>query len=176
MLMQWVYSKNFSGGGVILSLLVVGEGLHVIHAILGTALAAAGEARKAAVVTLVSLLPALGMLILLVQNFDAAGAALSNALTILMSSVFLGILVWRRFNALMEKRSVRNISLAGCLMVAVFMLLSGFELFFLLPVAGGLAAYFVALIASHEITRRDFTAMVPWSKLSASPGNQPLIK
>jgi hypothetical protein len=70
-LMQ-IYSKDYAGGGVILALLVAGEGLHVIHAIFGTALAAAGEARKAAMVTMVSLIPALGLLILFTHAWGGA--------------------------------------------------------------------------------------------------------
>lgn len=166
-LMQWVYSKDYSGGGVILALLVAGEGLHVIHAIFGTALAAAGEARKAAMVTVVSLIPALAMLMLLIDAWGGAGAALSSALTILISSVLLGALVWRRFATLMTKRSVRNIVLASCLMFLVFALLSKFGLFFLIAIAGGLAAYCAALIALGEITRQDFVALVPGMRVQA---------
>ena len=46
-LIQWIYSKDFSGGGLVLSLLVAGEGIHLVHAILGSALTAAGQARRA---------------------------------------------------------------------------------------------------------------------------------
>ena len=40
-LIQWIFSKDFSGGGVILSLLVAEAGLRVVDAILGAALNAA---------------------------------------------------------------------------------------------------------------------------------------
>lgn len=165
--MQWIYSKDYSGGGVILALLVAGEGLHVIHAIFGTALAAAGEARKAAMVTMVSLIPALGLLILFTHAWGGAGAALSSALTILISSVVLGALVWRRFATLMTKRSIRNIVLAGCLMLLVFALMSKLGLFFLIAIAGGLTAYCAALIALGEITRQDFAALVPGMRVQS---------
>jgi O-antigen/teichoic acid export membrane protein len=161
-LMQWIYSKDFSGGGVVLALLVAGEGLHVIHAIFATALIAAGQARKAAAVAMLSLIPTFAMLVVLVHSWGAAGAALSNALIVLISSVIIGILVWKRFNTLMNKRSVCNIALAACLMFSAFALLSKFEFFLLVSCAGGLAAYFATLIASGEITRQDFAAFVPW--------------
>ncbi len=166
-LMQWIYSEDFSGGGVILSLLAAGEGLLLIHAILGTALTAAGEARKAAIVTVVSLIPALGTLIFLVHLWGGVGAALASALTVLLCSVILGLLVWRRFNTFMNKRSVLNITAAAGLMFLVFTLLSNLELFFLLPCAGGLAAYFITLIASGEITRQDFAALIPWARVQS---------
>jgi O-antigen/teichoic acid export membrane protein len=165
-MLQWIYSKDFSGGGLIFGLLVVGEGLQMVHAIFGTALTAAGEARKAAIITVVSLLPALGTLVLLILGWGATGAALSNALTILISSVILAFLAWRRFGALMHKRSVRNIVLAGCVMLLTFVLLNNFDLFFLIPCAGGLTAYLIALIASGEITREDF-ALLPGFRMPA---------
>ena len=162
-LMQWIYSSEFAGGGVILSLLLIAEGLLLIHAILGTALTAAGEARKAAIVTLVSLLPALGAFILFVHLWGGAGAAFSSALTTLLSGTTLAVLVWRRFNRLMNKRSAVNIALAACLMFLMFTLSSMFEFFFLLSCAAGLAAYFIALIGLGEISRRDFAALLPWA-------------
>lgn len=139
----------------------------MIHAILGTALTAAGEARKAALVTMVSLLPTLAMLILLIHVWGGAGAALSNALIVVISGAILGMLVWRRFKTLMNQQIVRHITLAGCLMFSLFVLLPDFGLFFLLPCAAALATYFVALIALREITRRDFAALFPWMRVES---------
>ena len=59
----------------------------MVHAILGAVLNAAGEARKAAVITVISLVPALAMLILFIRFWGGAGAALSSVMTILASSV-----------------------------------------------------------------------------------------
>ena len=163
-LIQWIFSKDFSGGGVILSLLVAEAGLRVVHAILGAALNAAGEARKAAVVTVASIAPALAMLVLLIYYRGAAGAALSSVVTILASCVILGALVWNRFGALMNKRSACNIGLAGGLMFLIFALLANFDALFILPYAGGLAAYCTSLVVFQEITWQDFAAFVPWIK------------
>jgi stage V sporulation protein B len=161
-IMQWIYSKDFSGGGVILSLLIAGEGLRVVHAVLGAVLNGAGEARKAAIVTTVSLVPTLAMLILFIDFWGGAGAALSSTIVTLASCVILGALVWRRFGTLMNKRSAWNIGMAGFLMFLVFALLSILDTFFVLPYAGALLTYGASLIVSQEITRRDFTACVPW--------------
>jgi O-antigen/teichoic acid export membrane protein len=150
-----------------MDILVAGEGLQMIHAILGTVLTAVGEARKAAVVTIVSLIPSLAMLVFLIHIWGGTGAALSNLLITFMGCVILGVLVWRRFGTLMNKRSARNIALAGGLMILVFALLSDFELFSFLPCAGALAAYFVALITVREITRQDFVALVPWMRVQS---------
>jgi stage V sporulation protein B len=164
-LMQWIYSKDFSGGGIILSLLVAGEGLRVVHAILGAILNAAGEARKAAIITIASLVPALGLLILFIEFWGGPGAALSSVVITLSSCGILGTLVWRRFHTFMDKQSVINITLAACCMFLAFTLLSNVELFFLVPYAGAVATYFIVLVILHEITRRDFAAFIPWIKL-----------
>jgi stage V sporulation protein B len=164
-IMQWIYSKDFSGGGVILSLLIAGEGLRVVHAILGAVLNGAGEARKAAIVTTVSLVPTLAMLILFIDFWGGAGAALSSTIVTLASCVILGALVWRRFGTLMNRRSAYNIGGAGCLMFLVFALLSNLDGIFILHYAGSLAMYFTFLVVFQEITRRDFAAFLPWIKL-----------
>lgn len=164
-IMQWIYSTDFSGGGVILALLVAGEGLRVIHAILGAVLNGAGEARKAAIITTVSLPPTLALLIVSIHFWGGVGAALSSAVITLISSVILGVLVWKRFGTLMNRRSASNIAIAGCLMFLIFELLSSLDDIFILPYAGGLATYFMLLVILQEITRQDFAAFVPWVKL-----------
>ena len=40
-----------------------------------------------------------------------------------------------------------------------------FELFFFLPCAGGLVAYFASLLVSNEITRQDVAVVVPWIRV-----------
>jgi O-antigen/teichoic acid export membrane protein len=141
----------------------------MIHAILGTALTAAGEARKAALVTFASLLPALALFIFFIHLWGGEGAALSNALIILITGVSFAVMVWRRFNTLVSKRSACNIIFSGCLMFLVFTWLSRMELIFILACAGALLAYLVALIASHEITRQDLAVLIPWMKVESCP-------
>jgi hypothetical protein len=105
------------------------------------------------------------MLIFLIHIWDGTGAALSSTLTVLMSTVILGALVWKRFGTFMDKRSGYNIGVAGCLMFLVFALLSNFELFFFVPCGGGLVAYFASLLLSNEITRQDVAVVVPWKRV-----------
>ena len=50
-------------------------------------------------------------------------------------------MVWKRFGALMNRRSACNIGVAGGLMFLIFALLADFDALFILPYAGGLAAY-----------------------------------
>jgi stage V sporulation protein B len=165
-MLQFVYSKDFSGGGIIFGLLVVGEGLQTVHAILGTVLTAAGQARKAALVTCASIVPSVGMLVFLIHVSGATGAALSNALSTLISGLFLGVFAWKRFGSLMNERSVRNIVIASGIMFLVFGMFAQLDSF-LLPCGAGLAAYGVTLVALREIKREDL-ALIPWLRLQRS--------
>jgi O-antigen/teichoic acid export membrane protein len=167
-LIQWIYSKDFSGGGVVLSLLVAGEGIHLIHAIFGSVLTAAGEARRGAVLTMATMVPAAIMYTFLIHNWGAAGAALSNVLMGLIGNLILGVMVWKRFATLMSKRSALNITLAGCLMWLVFELSPRFDSVVIMPYVAGLAAYGVCLLLFQEITRQDLAVLVPWNRLSRS--------
>jgi O-antigen/teichoic acid export membrane protein len=165
-LIQWIYSKDFSGGGLVLSLLVAGEGIHLVHAILCSALTAAGQARRAAVLEILTLAPAVAMYMFLIHNWGAAGAALSSVLIGLLGNLILGILVWKRFATFMSKRSALNIGVSACLMFLVFQLLSKFDGIIIMPYAGGLAAYGIGLLVLQEITRQDFAGLVPpWNRL-----------
>ena len=50
-------------------------------------------------------------------------------------------------------------------MFFAFALLSNLDGVFIVPYAGGLAAYFTSLVVFQEITREDFAAFLPWIKL-----------
>ena len=159
-LMKWIYSKEFSGGGVILAVLVAGEGLRVFNAIMGAVLNAAGQARLAAILSGAMLLPGLVMLVFLVHFWGAVGAALANAVILAVSVIIFSVVIWNRFGTLMIRRSACNIGVAAALMFLVFSLASNFEIFFVLPYAAGLAAYFAALVVLGEITRQDFAVVL----------------
>jgi O-antigen/teichoic acid export membrane protein len=167
-LMQWVYSRDFSGGGTVLCLLVIGEALRVFHAILGTTLEAAGEARTAAVVTVASFVPYIAVLLLFIPRWGTTGAAASSAAVVAVCVIVFGVIIWQRFGALMNTRSACNIALAGCLMLLVFILLSKIDIWFVLPYAASLIAYVGCLIISREITQEDFATFVPGMRAKAT--------
>jgi O-antigen/teichoic acid export membrane protein len=171
-LMQLIYSRDFSGGGSVLCWLVVGEALRVIHAILGTILAAAGEARKTAVVTLLSFVPYIAMLLVLISAWGSIGAAVSGAVIVALCVVVFGIMIWKQFGSLMNSRSAGNIGLAGCLMFLVFALVSQLDVLIILPYAAGLITYAASLIVFHEITRDDLATFLPWMRLKPNPVSQ----
>ncbi len=167
-LMQWIYSRDFSGGGAVLAWLVVGEALRVFHAILGTILAAAGEARKASVVTILSFIPYIPVLVFFVPVWGGIGAAVSGALILTVCAATFGVIIWKRFGTLMNGRSAFNIGLSGCLMFLVFALVSQLDVLFVLPYAAGLIAYAVSLLSFHEITQEDFAIFLPWMRAKPS--------
>ena len=108
-LIQWIFSKDFSGGVVILRCSSAREGLRVVHAMWAPSRwrrRSAQHSRR----DHSALVPSLAILILLIDLWGAAGAALSSVVTILASCVILGVFVWRRFGTLMNNRGAPRIS------------------------------------------------------------------
>jgi O-antigen/teichoic acid export membrane protein len=159
-LMQWVYSKDYSGGGTLLSLLVIGFGLDTVHALFTWTLIGEGRVKLVAVIMGFSLLPALFITVPLVYFWGALGAALSSVLTALFLLVVFGILIIRRFGSLMEKRSVLNIGAAGILMVFVDALLPRSDGIAIVLHLVSLGVFFGGLFLLREITWTDFTNFV----------------
>ncbi|PON19166.1 hypothetical protein C2W62_04230 [Candidatus Entotheonella serta] len=160
-LMQFIYSEAFAGGGVLLGLLVVSEGLYTMQAILGSVLHAAGEMRKAAVVILLTLLPYLGLLVALTYMGGAVGAVWAAVVTPLLGIVVFGVMIWRRFGALLLPHRVGKLALAGSLMFATEALWPELEGWWMLLHGVGLAVYAVTLIACREITWADVQTILP---------------
>jgi O-antigen/teichoic acid export membrane protein len=160
-LMQWIYSKDYSGGGALLSLLVVGSGLDTVHAMFASVLMAEGRVKLTAAITGLCLVPALSMVVPLVHFWGAFGGAVSAILTPLLLVLIFGVLVTQRFGALLEKRSVFKILAAGGLMVGVDMLLPrGAGAAVLLHLLS-LAVFFGVLFYLGEITWKDLARFVP---------------
>ena len=160
-LMQWVYSKEFFGGGGLLACLVIGGGLDTVQALFASILMAAGRVKMTAAITSVSLLPALGIVVPLVYFWGALGAALSGVFIPLLLVVFFGVLIVRRFGALLEQRSLYNIGGAGVLMFVVDAFLPKASGMGILLHLVSLGVFFGALWSLGEITWQDFTFLVP---------------
>jgi O-antigen/teichoic acid export membrane protein len=168
-LMQFMYSKNFSGGGLLLSILVVSEGLYTMQAIMGSTLHAAGEMRKTAVVIILALLPSLIVMVLFIQIGGVVGAALSSVVTPLFGISVFSITIWRRFATLVQSRTLLNLALAGGLMFAVDACLPEIEGWGMLLHGLGLGVYLTVLVARGELTWRDIAAMVPSPRAQGQP-------
>jgi O-antigen/teichoic acid export membrane protein len=160
-LMQWIYSKDYSGGGTLLSLLVIGSGLDTVHALFASVLMAEGRVKLTAAITGLCLVPALCIVVPLVHFWGAFGSALSAIVIPLVLVLIFGGLVARRFGTLLDKRSAFNILAAGGLMVGVDMLLPrGAGAAVLLHLLS-LAVFFAVLLYLGEITWKDLARFVP---------------
>jgi PST family polysaccharide transporter len=160
-LMQFMYSKKFSGGGLLLSILVVSEGLYTVQAIMGSTLHAAGEMRKTAVVIILALLPSVSVMILFIHFGGVVGAALSSVVTPLFGISVFSVAIWRRFGTLLQPRTAVNLLLAGGLMFGVDVLLPKIEGWGILLHGLGLGVYLAVLVARGELTGQDIAAVLP---------------
>ena len=162
--MQWVYSGKFAGGGLLLSLLLVGQGFWAVHAILGSALLAAGSARQLATIMGVSLIPALPVFVILVYLWGSLGAALASIVFPCCGVLLFGVLLRQRLGGFLYGRSMANIGLAGALMFLTHALFPQAEGEFILPLVSGVVVYVATLVLSEEITPQDFAAFLFWQK------------
>ncbi len=161
MLMQFIYSEAFAGGGLLLGLLVVSEGLYTIQAILGSVLHGAGDMRKTAVVIILSLIPYLALLVGLTYVAGAVGAAWAAVMTPLIGIGVFGAMIAKRFGALLPRDRVIKLVVAGGLMFGVEALLPDVEGWWILLHGLGLAVYALTLIVCREITREDLYSILP---------------
>jgi O-antigen/teichoic acid export membrane protein len=162
--MQWVYSNKFSGGGILLSILLVAHGFWAIQAILGFILIAAGQVRKGAAVMGLSLLPALPIFVIFVHYLGSVGAAMANVIIPFITILIFGMLLRQRFGMFLHGRSMSNIGLAGMLMFLTAILLLREEVHLILLYIVSLGMYAVVLILSGEISQKDFAAFLFWQK------------
>jgi O-antigen/teichoic acid export membrane protein len=163
-LMQWVYSNTFTGGGIFLSILLVSQGLWAVHAVLGSVLIAADQARKIAAVMGLSTLPALPIFIIFVFLWGGVGAAVASAVIPFFGVLIFATLLKRQFGTFLDRRSMSNIGLAGALMFLVYGLLPHSEGMLILSPLISLVLYIVTLILSDEITPQDFAVFLSWQK------------
>ncbi len=160
-LVLFIYSDAFAGGGLLLGLLVLSEGLYTMQAILGSVLHGAGEMRKAAVVIIVALIPYLGLLVGLTHIGGAVGAVWAAVVTPLLGIVVFGVMIRQRLGALLPLRRVAKLALAGGLMFGTEALLPPLEGWWMLLHGIGLAVYAVTLIACREVTWEDVQTILP---------------
>ncbi len=160
-LMRFIYSEAFAGGGFLLGLLVISEGLYTIQAILGSVLHGAGEMRKTAVVIIFSLIPYLALLVGLTHLAGAVGAAWAAVITPLIGIGVFGVMIGKRFGPLLPRDRVVKIALAGGLMFGVEALLPDVEGWSMLLHGVGLAVYALTLIVCREVTWEDVNTILP---------------
>ena len=164
-LMQWVYSGKFAGGGLLLSLLLVSQGFWAVHAILGSALLAAGRARQLTTLMSLSIIPALSVFVIFVYLWGSRGAAVASVVVPCCCILLFGLLLRQQFGGFLYGRSMSNIGLAGVLMFLTYALFPQAEGMFIPSLVMGVVVYVVTLVLSDEITPQDFAAFLFWQKV-----------
>ncbi len=164
-LMLFIYSDAFAGGGLLLGLLVVSEGLYTIQAILGSVLHGAGEMRKTAMIILLALIPYVGLLIVLTYMVGAVGAVWAAVVTPLFGIVVFSVMIRRRLGSLLPQHRVLKLALAGGLMFGVEALLPDLEGWWMLLHGMGLVIYALTLIVCREITWEDVHTILPTKRV-----------
>lgn len=167
-LMQWVYSKDFSGGGLMLTLVVIGEGINTLQAIFGSILLASGKMRQAALSTTLALIPALVSLVLLIYLWGTLGAAGARIAMPCFGAFVLGVLITRRFGFPLRLRTVRNLGMAVAVLLTVTVLFPPVEEGYVFRQVFGLAGYGLTLLLSREATWQDVAALLPGKAAASS--------
>lgn len=163
-LMQWIYSEEFVGGGILLSLLVIGCGLNIVQAILSSILIAAGAVKMTAAITSLSLLPSLLVVSIFTYLWGAVGAALSAICIPFFALLPCSVKIVQLFGGLLTKRSLLNIGMAGTLMFLVDAVIPARDGVYLLLHLVSLAVYGATLHLSGEITYKELALCLPWRK------------
>jgi len=160
-LLQWIYSNQYAGGGVLLSILLIAHGLWALHAILGSVLLALGRVRACAAVMGLLILPAVPMFVAGVHLYGGLGAAVANVCLPLLSIAIFWWWLQRRIGAFFSlDRLARMGAATGC-MIAVYLLLLQQTMGYLPILALALCAYGVALFGFGEVQWREIADLLP---------------
>ena len=168
-LMQAMYSEQFAGGGLLLAILVVSEGLYTLQAIMGSILHAAGQMRKTAVVIISILLPSVIVTVLCVHFYGVVGGAISSVVTPLFGISIFGVSIWRRFGTLINLSTLMNLVLAGVLMFGIDALLPETDGWTMLLHGIGVVVYATTLVLRGEVSWQDVMILLPGDKKRSEP-------
>jgi len=163
--MQLAYGAKYSGGGPLLSVLLVAEGLSTVLAILGSVLVALGRVWRAALIASLSILLSIPLIVVLALKFGAVGSAFAAVVTGLVS---LTVMVWvirREYGPLLQEQTGLNAVTAAGLLALSALFITGGLLAKLAVVSTGVLVYGLALIFLGEITSRD---IAPFLKRSTA--------
>ena len=160
-LLQWIYSNQYAGGGVLLSILLIAHGLWALHAILGSVLLALGRVRASAAVMGLLILPAVPMFTAGVHFYGGLGAAVANVCLPLLSIAIFWWWLQRRIGVFFSlDRLARMGAATGC-MIAVYLLPLQQIIGYLPVLALALCAYGATLFWSGEVEWREIADLLP---------------
>jgi len=166
-IMQLAYGARYSGGGPLLSLLLVAEGLHTVFAILGSVLVALGRVWRAALIACLSAVVSVPFILVLTVRFGASGTALA---ALIAGAISVGVIVWvirREYGSLLQGQTVFNTATASCLLALSAWFIAGTLTIKLALVCSAILAYGMVLILRREITSQDIAPFIKRSGYGA---------
>ncbi len=100
--------------------------------------------------------------LVLVPRYELVGGALATAITGLLAAAVMLILVWREFHVLFSAVSLLRCTVAAAVVYFLGLIIPGVGWLVVVKLAGLLGVYLLLLIASGELTRRDFEPLLFW--------------
>ena len=164
-LMQLIYSRSYSGGGHILVLLLIAQGLVGIAEILASALIAAGQVRGLGIARMISVALGVQFLVGLVSTAGGLGAAVGSGLIALANVVAFCLLLRRQFAPIVRGQNMARIAAAGVAMALVNLLSFAAGGGMVVATAAALLVYGGTLIALKEVRPHDFGTLLPWASV-----------
>jgi polysaccharide transporter, PST family len=159
-LMEFVYSRSYSGGGGILVALVIMHGLWAIREILAAPLIALGQVRGLSIARMIAVGLGLPFLVGLVSSAGGLGAAVGSGLIELTNVVAFCLLLRRQFALIVRGQNMARIAAAGVAMALVNLLCFALGGGMVVATAAALLVYGVTLIALGEVRPHDFGTLL----------------
>jgi O-antigen/teichoic acid export membrane protein len=150
-----LYSANFSGAVMPLSILFFGISFSVVLSLLSTVVIGSGSPRVAMIFSLILLPLDIVLNLLLIPKYGLVGAATATTLTFFAGSVMLGIYIYSRFNTLMNVSSSLKILFASTVIYALSVILPFQGLWIILEFILLFILYAFILLIVKEISKED---------------------
>jgi putative peptidoglycan lipid II flippase len=160
--MTLLYSDTFRAGGGYLRVLVLYAVALPFIDLFASALSARGEPYRGGV-TLGLVIPlAVALNVILIQSHGAVGAAYASALAGIIGALVLGVLVFRRFGALVTWRTLANLVLATSAMALAARQFVSNDVNAGIAYVGCVAVYGLALLILGELRGKDLEPLAFW--------------
>jgi O-antigen/teichoic acid export membrane protein len=150
-----LYTANFSGAIIPLSILVFGISFSVLLSLLATVVIGSGSPRVAMSIALILLPLDVALNLFLIPGYGLAGAATATTLTFLAGSVVLGLYIYTRFKILMNVSSFLKILFASTVIYALSLKLPFQGLWIIVEFILLLIVYAFILLILKEVSKKD---------------------
>jgi len=150
-----LYTANFSGASIPLSILVFGMSFSVLLNLLATVVIGSGSPRFAMSIALILLPLDVALNLFLVPRYGLAGAATATTLTFLAGSMVLGLYIYTRFKTLMNLSSSLKILFASSVIYALSLKLPFQGLWIIVEFILLFIVYAFILLILKEVSKKD---------------------